>query len=464
VRHLVLILPALAGLPLGCGCSEDPEAAPLDAAAPDATDTTPNGGSGGTAPKPDGSQADAATGGAPDAAPDASPLDGSGVDPAYAWLFDDAAWKPLSTVPGCDLREADLAKVQYPGHAWTDCGTGCNRTVVMPGSGVLVRGARRYGTGARPHGGDIQVFMTGAVRFPPAVQLAESFGLGTDVPASLIAVYGDACELAFLGGTSTRMFRTSKSDPDGTHWFGLAALSPGDPIIWPVPAFASAAYWIFDFAGGWGAIVGKTSVEMTLDPTTTKLESVYSSPAYQLDGRAHGDTAIWADWSGKNALVRVWTPAGGTRVLAQGPWDAANLAISDTRVVWMGATGPLTLQGSYETARLYWSQRKLDPDQIAIQQGPTLPPDVSSVFMATHGRWVALERYSKQGAGAILVADLDASTIWSIPVENGQVTTVLAISDTEVLLAEGPSTQYQIFDALVRYELAKLTDYATKLP
>jgi hypothetical protein len=83
---------------------------------------------------------------------------------------------------------------------------------------------------------------------------------------------------------------------------------------------------------------------------------------------------------------------------------------------------------------------------------------------ATGGRWAALHRYAKQGPRSILVADLDANAIWSIPVENDLVTTVLAVSDTELLLAEGLSTSAQMFDALVRYDLAKLSDYATKLP
>jgi hypothetical protein len=223
----------LAGALLLAGCQrgESPAAPATDAL--EAGIGGASGAGGSWEPK----DASASTGGRTHGGSGAAPLDAGGLDPGYAWLFDDSAWKPLANTP-CDLREADLAKVRYPGHAWTPCGSGCRRAAVLPGSGVVYRGAALYSTGARPHGADIQVFLLGGVRFPPGLALAESFALGTDAPASLLAVHGDNCLIGFTRGRG-RTFGILLSENfggDGTRWWGLAPLSPREPIVWPLPA------------------------------------------------------------------------------------------------------------------------------------------------------------------------------------------------------------------------------------
>lgn len=448
----------------GCGCSDEPEARPADGGKADAA-SLPD-----SMPLPDASKPDASV---KDATADTELFDASMLDakndPAYAWLFDDAAWKPLSVVPGCDVREADLGKLKYPGHVWADCGSGCRASEVMPGSGVIFRGAYRYGTGGRPYSGDIHVFMTSGVRFPPGVQVAESFRLGTDVPASVLLVYGDNCKISFSGKSATRLLRVNPYGAGGVGAVALVPLEPGVPVSWPSPQFKLSAYAFFDFDGGWGAIVGQTSVEVTFDFTSTQLTSVYSSPALQNEPRANGDAVVWEDW-GAGRVVRGWTKAGGSRVLADGSWEAGQVAISDTRIVWMGVNGPNTISGAYDTARLYWSPRALDPDNIVINAGPVLPAKVSMAAMVTHGKWAALEQYGDQGPAATLVADLETNDVWSIPVAAGHWPSLIAISDTELLLADAVTVQQrsaspaQYLDTLVRYELAKLADYAQKLP
>jgi hypothetical protein len=443
---------ACALLLAGCERSERPAAPATEAGIGGAS-----GAGGSWEPK----DASASTGGRTQGGSGAAPLDAAGLDPGYAWLFDDSAWKPLANTP-CDLREADLAKVRYPGHAWTPCGSGCRRATVLPGSGVEYRGAKLNSTGARQHGGDIQVFLLGGVRFPPAVALAESFALGTDAPASLLALYGDNCLIGFTRGRG-RTFGILLSENfggDGTEWWGLAPLSPGEPIVWPQPPRKLKDYSLLDFEGGWGAMIALSSLAVGFDLTSTDFQTVFSSPAYQRGVRARGEAVVWADWTGGRAVLRGWTAKGGSRVLAQGPWDVVNLDVSDTRLVWVGGTGPDTLSGSQETARLYWSWRKLDPDEIDIQSSVELPVSVSANAMATHGKWAAIRK------SGILVADLEANALWRIPNQDGHLMDVLAISDSELLLADNSSgiQTGQHFDDLVRYDLSKLADYAEKLP
>jgi hypothetical protein len=108
---------------------------------------------------------------------------------------------------------------------------------------------------------------------------------------------------------------------------------------------------------------------------------------------------------------------------------------------------------------VYWSPRKLDPDQLVVQSSVELPQGVTLISLRTGGKWAALPM-----SGAVLLADLEANVLWQIPRPAGHWADVLAVTDSELLLADSTTGSSQELDELVRYDLSKLSEFAEKVP
>lgn len=204
---------------------------------------------------------------------------------------------------------------------------------------------------------------------------------------------------------------------------------------------------------------------MTSDFASTSMPPVYSSGAFQLGPRAAGAAVVWEDWTGGKSAVRVWTAKGGARVLVQGASSAVDPDISDSRVTWLTSTGGGTVNGTYQNTTLVWAKRQLDPDQVDAQPGIPLPITLSPGNLMTSGKWVALRQATTSGANGILVVDVEAPANWRIPEPQGHFMTVMALTDTELLLADtqSPVQPAQYFDTLLRYDLGSIAAFATKI-
>ena len=195
-------------------------------------------------------------------------------------------------------------------------------------------------------------------------------------------------------------------------------------------------------------------------------ETVFSSPSYELVPVGRGPLVAWSDWSDwspqSRARLRSWTKTGGTQVLASGPWDVVYIALSDSKIVWMGASGLQSIQGSYETAQLFWSPMATTPAGIEVHNSAVLPnTETATHRLATFGDLAATTVLYDAHAD-VVVANLVTGQTWSIPSRPGShFVEVMAMNATELIVQEfSANGDVGNIERLVRLDLAKLDDLA----
>jgi hypothetical protein len=244
---------------------------------------------------------------------------------------------------------------------------------------------------------------------------------------------------------------------------GLGTTDVGAPISWQLPGLEipQAGAFELDFDGGWGWIRDGGVVEVATTAGSTQLETVFSSLAYQLRPVARGQLVAWcdfSDWSPTHrARVRSWTKAGGTAALVSGPYDIMAVALSDTKMVWLGASGLGAIDGTFETSQLFWSPVVTSPQEVAIHDGPVVPHGHGSVgWLATYGDRAAC--VVKHDTAELVVANLVTGDTWLLPSRPGRhFLEVQAMNETSVLLTEYATGNSLTFpDRLVRLDLSAL--------
>ena len=441
-----------------CSCGESQKPKGEGGSGGSAQDAQASGGSSGW-PIPDsgsgGSLADAKT----DA--DSAPPK---LHPDYAWLFAPGAWTPLSVVPGCDVREVDAKKAGYPGLQWKSCGSGCQESDVLGGD--KLNGAYALNSGTSVEKDKWLGLFSVVMRIPPALRGVVAIDLNSNVLVSALITLGDKCLMTSFG-TGTRAIGASLTTTK-EYRPGLLPLQPSKKTDWLLPKVPLGSPHSFHYDGGWGSIVNQGSIGVTDSTTSSTLTTVYSSPTFQTHEVAQGDLVVWMDYQPSGSPLRGWTKAGGARVFAKGAWHATQHALSPEKIVWVGATGPGVASGAYQSAQLFWTERKLDPDAISVQSGPKLGLTSYSGRIATAGNWAALRHCSSQTCD-VLLADLNANKLWRVPGRQGRLfKKLLGMNEKYVLVAEGPVQNGQlgsaVFDRFVQYEIAKLSSYAKAEP
>jgi hypothetical protein len=259
--------------------------------------------------------------------------------------------------------------------------------------------------------------------------------------------------------------------PQGPIMTAVTGPSVSSTATWYVPPwpFPSAVPTTFTIDGGWGIIDGNSTVEVATTPGSSAFTVVYQGMAGQLEPVARGSLLVWNAWDAwskqSRAHIRSWTQAGGTQVLVGGvpDYDIVHVALSDSKIVWMGGAGLGSVQGAYGGAALYWSPLATSPAGIQRHTGTgTLPyTQTATDRVVTSGDLAATSvGYYIDGGIAvhILVANLTTAQVWDIPSRpSGNIwRDVLAMNATTLLVQEStPKPPYDVVN-LVRLDLTKL--------
>jgi hypothetical protein len=215
----------------------------------------------------------------------------------------------------------------------------------------------------------------------------------------------------------------------------------------------------FDFDGGWGLTEGWKRISVAPSPTSTTLELLSAPGYYVLGPMARGSLVLWSEWSPPYAKLQGWTRAGGLKTLVSHDWDVRSIAISDSRIVWLGTRGPESAPDvAWDTARLFWSPLATSATEIRIHEGPSFERNIDSV-VHTAGDWAAVGYCpSRASCGATLInlADMRVFHIASPPGE-GLWWLMVGLSPRELLFGEKAAVGGSGYSALRRVELASLT-------
>jgi hypothetical protein len=377
-----------------------------------------------------------------------------------SWQSDPEAWLAIDALPGCATSIAREPMRVWPGFEFATCGPGCREAAVMPGSGKFV--AAILGTSARVQDGTLRISLSSRSVSGPMETVLGTYAFGDGKPSLLVRETG-TCPAQVAGRGSLSTFRLFP--PRGAGAYRVAWLD-GTPagLRWLSPA-QTRLVDAYDFDGGWGGIDAFETLLGAGDPGVALLEPLYTSPGTIAYPSSSAGLVVFAEWLGSAGRVMAWRPAHGAAPIASGPWRVARVGASAERVAWLGALGERAGEGLYTSARLYSCTRPDPGAACRIDPGPALPITSSGGILAIQGHFVALNGCVEAGC-SVYLADLANSRLYRVPPPHeGHGAEVIGLSDTELLVADYSKALRGTpdFDKLVRYELAKVGEFAIQL-
>ncbi len=386
--------------------------------------------------------------------------------PGHAWLGH-SAWKPVTTFPECDVRVAESELPPWPGFSWKSCGPGCERTDVVVGPAAVFKGAQRFGSRSVLAGNEVILTLVGGVRNDgaPGIAWGMTIDARTEVPLGFVGAFKANCGMNFQG-FSTNALAIRVIGAGEVAKVVHAPLKPTDSLVWASPEITHNGTLIARNSG-WmelrgNAVLGESPL---LASATFKTVHTASGAAYR--AIPAGEAVAWVEW-GTRATIGAWSQKHGGRTLVQDPtYHAAHFASGPGWLAWLGVTGPKAQTGSYETATLHWASFSGDPKTVAGENSVALPVKFSVEPMVGGSNWVAMRHATAKPPRSVLVVNLVDKSVWSILETAGNYATPLAVFDNTLLVANasaGSIQPAQYYDELIRYDLTKLSAFATKLP
>lgn len=320
----------------------------------------------------------------------------------YAWVHDAQAWREPTVVGPCRPASAILDKLEFPGTEWTECGDGCRSLKPVRGEAAVIGDDYRSGLRVGAHGTELYLSM--GIKTDPGFSLLGLFEYDTDLhPLALIKQSASGCIDRFLSRESPHTVTTVVNGAAGS---GLQLYigridSTSDAPNWLEPAIVNPAFSGFDYQDGWGAIWDGRTLAAASPGSATQNE-LYTSNGNLLHPHSNGGRVVFAESrSGSNAIFGWKAGAREPELLAEADSDVVDLAVSSSKVVWVGATGPRTREGSYEAASLRW--RALDAASDDDGQQLKLPITRSADKLTTQGKWALLGGCEGDECGVYLV-------------------------------------------------------------
>jgi hypothetical protein len=264
--------------------------------------------------------------------------------------------------------------------------------------------------------------------------------LGSCVPLGLSA--GAPLVVAFFDESRGVLAARVDHARGGLRWSGAWASTPAVPTS------------SFDTTRGLGATFDDGTVAVLADGKASWSVIDRGHTSHRSD--AEGDIVVWSrSGSAAGDVIRGSLGGGPPSTIVDHDVDAHVVAASPEKVVWIGTRGPRAHVGEYEHAQIFFSRRSAEGSLVA---GPTLPATSGLSDLVSKGEWAATAGCSSRSHCELFVARLDRGTVARRAPSPGRVHRgVLAISETEVLLAESNvGTPPQRIEKLVRVKLASL--------
>jgi hypothetical protein len=375
-------------------------------------------------------------------------------------MYDPSAWMPVDTLPGCITRVARDARAIYPGHEFKSCGDGCQRAGVIPNSRGL---AAILGTSARVVDGELRLSLSTRIESDRTVYLMGTYGFGDGKPSVLIAEDG-RCLAQLAGNASLSTFRVFTRSGDFQYRIGWVDPSVSE-LVWPSPA----AKWVFegfDYGTGWGGLDASSHRELFIapDPTRAEVTSVYATSGVLYYPFASTGVVVVTEFV-DGGRVLAWRPGGTVWPIAAGPWRAARLGISAERVGWLAVTGERASEGFFETATVYSCALPDSNEMCAAEEAVSLPIVATGGVLAVQGRWISLIGCSETECDAYLVDWKSKASYRVRRIADDHGIDVIGLSDKELFVADYSATVRGTadFDGLIRYDLSRVDDFATRL-
>jgi hypothetical protein len=360
------------------------------------------------------------------------------------------------------------AKAHFPIRVWTGCGhSGCQ---VAPARMLESdTGVERASASAAYQNGDIYLrLVSGSPQY--GLTIVTRISDGQTIAAVQQRSRLSTCGVAGGASGSPFLFPFVGSDSD----LGLLVghFDPvGGAFVWPpkwlpvhdihTTTFGNDEFWGMGFVDG--------SVRVASSFLATSLIDVDHGVASATSSFGIDHVAFWSLPEGSPGYsdIRMYVPPSGTGLLARLPnTHLLTVAASERAIVWIGTQGPRVFDGSFDSAKLYWSPRVARAEDAVVTEGPSLPGANDLLTLETAGDFAVTRSCVTPDALTcrVLVVQLSAKRVWQIPNRPGSLfIEVLALSEKEILLTEidwpSGARYLQEIQRLVRINLANLDSY-----
>lgn len=388
--------------------------------------------------------------------------------PGFDWLGD-PAWKPVSTLPGCDVRVADGGVLPpWPGFLWKSCGAGCERAEVVAGPSAVFKGAQRPGTRGVLVGSDYVLTISAGVREAnkPGIAWGMTVNARTGTPIAFLGEFSAKCLVSFPG-LSTNALALRVNGAGATVQVAHVPIQPGGSVAWASPVFTNNVGEFIARSSGWMELRANALLRQSPALASTAFTTVHTIPGAAYRPLPLGETVAWVEF-GSRLTIGGWSAQRGGRTLVQDPnYHAAHFAAGAKWLAWVGVTGSQANLGSYDTARLYWAAFDSDPESVTAQSSISLPVANSVEPIVGGGDYVAMQAGTAALPSRIIVVNVVDQATWTIDGSLDGYDTPLAVFDDTLLVMRatpGLVQPAQYYDELMRYDLKQLSSFGKKLP
>ena len=300
----------------------------------------------------------------------------------------------------------------------------------------------------------------------PTVFVLGTFSFGDGEAQALMAEDG-GCFAQVASRTAPSTYKLFPLGEGATEYrfarVDFDKLGTDEALRWLSPTLSKTLN-LFDFETGFGGVEAQRDLWITTEPDSAALTRVHTAAG--MVRSAVGDRQpFWAESRSNGGSIMTRAPSGEIQTLATGPWFPVSLAVSENRLVWLGAFGDRARDGQFDSAALYSCERDAKSGECEVQKGLSVPiRGATGTLVATPTR-LALTGCDTERCD-VYVVDLAASKIYRVrPREAELGLTVIGLSQARLIAGESSAKVRNTadFDGLRAYALDRIQEFAEAL-